>query len=52
MAEYGAHVSSNKTPNRPSTFELLAQDSLASGLNNAFHYLVNVRIKTVLLSVH
>lgn len=43
MAEFGAHVANvEKIPNRPSTFELLAQDSLASGLSNAFHYLVNV----------
>jgi len=41
MAEFGAHVTS-KVPDRASIFELLAQDSLASGLCNAFQYLVNV----------
>lgn len=53
MAEFGAHVTSmEKVPNRPSTFELLAQDNLSSGLSNAFQYVVNVSYpKIVLISV-
>jgi len=42
MAEFGAHLATNLAPNRPSIFEVLAQENLSSGLRSAFLYLSNI----------
>lgn len=42
MAEFGAHLTSTQTSNRPSIFEVLAQESLMSSVRPALKYATKV----------
>ena len=42
MAEFGAHLTSTETGDRPSIFELLAQENLMTSLQPALRYAVQV----------
>ena len=42
MAEYGAHLTPTPNEERPSIFEVLAQESLTSTLRPALKYIIRV----------
>lgn len=52
MAEAGAHFTSTTANERPSIFEVLAQESLMEAVKPALRHAVKVSVARVLLAAH